>query len=146
MTSDIHKFLETKQLALAGVSRQKQKFGNSLYKTLTKRGYSIFPVHPELLEYEGTKCFSHVSDLPAETDGLIICTAPDQALILINEAVAHGIKQIWLQQGAENPELISSFNDKDINLITGKCILMYAEPVTSFHKFHRGLAKLFGKF
>ena len=145
MTTDVVKFLETKNRALAGVSRQKQKFGNTLYKTLTKRGLTILPVHPELSEFEGAKCYNRISDLPAEIDGLIICTAPDKALNLINEAIAHGIKQIWLQQGAENPELIRTFESSDINLITGKCILMYAQPVTSFHKFHRFLAKLFGK-
>lgn len=146
MTSDIQKFLETKNRALAGVSRQKQKFGNTLYKTLTKRGLTILPVHPELVEFEGTKCYNRISDLPAQTDGLIICTAPDAAMKLIQEAITHGIRQIWLQQGAENTELLSAFSESDINLITGKCILMYAEPVNSFHKFHRGLARLFGKY
>lgn len=146
MTTDVVKFLETKNRALAGVSRHKQKFGNTLYKTLTKRGLTILPVHPELNEYEGAKCYNRISDLPAEIDGLIICTAPDKAVNLINEAIARGIKQIWLQQGAENPELIRAFESSEINLITGKCILMYAQPVTSFHKFHRFLAKLFGKF
>jgi hypothetical protein len=32
-----------------------------------------------------------------------------------------------------------------VNLVTGQCILMFAEPVEGFHKFHRNLKKLFGR-
>jgi hypothetical protein len=32
-----------------------------------------------------------------------------------------------------------------VNLVAGQCILMFAEPVEGFHKFHRNLKKLFGR-
>jgi len=35
-------------------------------------------------------------------------------------------------------------NEKKIDLIDKECIFMYAEPVTSIHKFHRTLRKIFG--
>lgn len=43
------------------------------------------------------------------------------------------------------PELVALGKQLGLNLLHGKCILMYAEPVRSFHKWHRGFMKLIGK-
>jgi hypothetical protein len=32
-----------------------------------------------------------------------------------------------------------------LNMVSGKCIMMYAEPVRSIHKWHRGFMKLIGR-
>lgn len=103
------------------------------------------PVHPEITEFEGVKCFKSLQELPSEVDALLINTSPEHSVKLIREATDRGISQIWLQQGAESPEIIKEFENSSINLVHGKCILMYAKPVTSFHAIHRGIARLFGK-
>ena len=52
----INNFTSQKNIAVAGVSRKKQKFGNAIYKELTKRGYNVYPVNPNLDEYKGKTC------------------------------------------------------------------------------------------
>ena len=46
MNTIIEKFVSDKNIALIGVSSDKKKFGNMLLLELTKKGYTVFPVHP----------------------------------------------------------------------------------------------------
>ena len=71
---DIEKFLEPKNLAIAGVSRNPKKFGHLVYEELEKRGYDVYPVNPPPLKLHGENCFRSVSDLPAGVDRLLILT------------------------------------------------------------------------
>ena len=142
----INEFLSQPVWAVAGVSRDKKKFGSYLYVNLKKRGRSVVPVNPNMQEFDGDVCYQTIDKLPPEVTGLVICTPPETSMKLISEAIIRGIRQIWLQQGAENAEVLEKYRTAGINLVSGKCLLMYAEPVDSVHKFHRFLAKLFGRF
>ena len=65
---------------LLSVYRKTKKFGGTLYKELIKAGYNMVPVNPHLQEFEGKKCYASVSELPAETDAVIIVTKPQQTI------------------------------------------------------------------
>jgi predicted CoA-binding protein len=54
-------------------------------------------------------------------------------------------RQVWLQQGAETSELLALGRELELDLVAGKCILMYAQPVRSFHWCHRVVMKLMGQ-
>ena len=72
-------------------------------------------------------------------------TKKDQTASIVRDAKGLGLKQIWIQQMADSKEAINELKDTDINFITGECILMHYKP-HSFHKFHKTLKKIFGKF
>lgn len=143
--ASIKEFLAQKNLAIAGISKTKNKFGNTIFKELKKKNYHLYPIHPEMKEYEGIDCFPEVNSLPEEVSGIIICTKPDKAEKLANEAIEKGIKHIWLQQGAQNKATLKMAEQNNINLITKECVLMFAEPSAFIHRFHRGINKFFGK-
>ena len=64
---------------------------------------------------------------------------------MLRDAVQAGMSKIWLQQGSDSPEVKAVAGELGVTPITGKCILMYAQPVKSFHAWHRGFARLFGQ-
>ena len=142
----IHEFLAPKKLAIAGVSRDPKKFGYAVYKELKQKGFEIYPVNPNADEIDGMKCYKQIIMLPPDVDRLLIVTPKDRTSILIEEAVAKRIPYIWIQQKSETKEAIDFALSKKVNLIARQCILMHAEPVKSFHKFHRGINKIFGLF
>jgi len=142
--ASIKEFLAQKHLAIAGVSKGKNKFGNTIFKELSKKNYQLYPVHPKLIEYENINCYPNIKSLPAEVSGLIICIKPDKAEKLVNEAVEKGIRHIWLQQGAHNDSTLKMSNEHNINLITKQCVLMFAAPDAFIHRFHRGINKMLG--
>jgi uncharacterized protein len=143
--SAVDNFISQKTFAVVGVSRDKRKFGNTIYTELKKRKYKIYPVNSGANEIDGDKCFASVKEIPEKPDAIILCVKPEKTETVLKEAVEIGIKNIWMQQGSESEEAINYCKENNVNLIHNECVLMFMEPVGSVHKFHRFLWKLFGK-
>lgn len=143
----IESFVSQSSIAIAGVSANKQKFGNAVLKELNKQEkYRLYPIHPLMEEVYGLTCCKKVADLPGDVSAIFISTKPDHTVALINDAKQHGIKHIWVQQGAENDEVLAMADDPDANIICKQCILMFAEPSAFIHRAHRWLKKKFGNY
>lgn len=142
---NIDTFFESKLKAVIGVSRKKNKFGGMVYTELKKKGFNLVPVNPNTSEIDGDTCFNSIDALPPEVDAAIVLTKRQQTPEVVKQLIDKGISNIWLQQESETPDAIALVNEKGTNLVHGKCIFMFAEPVTGFHNFHRGLARLFGR-
>jgi predicted CoA-binding protein len=145
MDAAVEDFIASKRLAIAGVSRSGTKFGNAAYKELRTRGFEVFQIHPEAESINGEPCYRNLSDLRGKVDGVVVSVPPAQAEKVLHDAAEAGVRNVWLQQGAETPDLLTLGRDLDLNLVSGKCILMYAPPVRGFHGFHRFIAKLLGQ-
>ena len=143
---DIDEFLAQKTLAIVGVSRSGKKFGNTILKDLTKLGYRLLPVHPEAPEVDGVRAYPSFAALPEPVGGLIVCVPPAQAESVVKEAAAHGIRRVWLQQGAGSAEAIKSCQENGISVVHGECVLMYPKPTTAWiHGAHRWVWDLLGR-
>ncbi len=142
--SDIDTFFSNDKIALIGLSRNKDKFGNMIYDELSKRGYQMLPIHhaPKIGDIE---CYPNVESLPEDMRAIIICTKSDNMSGLIDSAIQRGITNIWIQQGASNQEIKQFVGRDDLTIIDNECILMYI-PKNGFpHNFHHWLWRLLGK-
>lgn len=144
--SSINAFLEPKEMAVCGVSRNKKKFGRVVYDTLKERGFKLYGVNPNMTDIDGDPCFHDVSHLPGHVKYLYIVTPGKQTEGIVAKAIDKGIHNIWMQQMSESDEAIDLAEQNGISLIKKECILKFAEPVTGVHKFHRFLSKLFGMY
>ena len=145
MDQNIQDFIQLKRLAILGVSRSGKKFGNSIHSELKQRGVETFIVHPQAEEIDGAKCYPNLAALQGLVDGVVICLPPSQSGQALRDAAASGIRKVWLQHGAESPEVLAIAKELDLQPVAGKCILMYAPPVRSFHGWHRWFARVFGQ-
>jgi len=141
----INQFIENQPIALVGVSRNPKKFGYTAFKELKEKGMKIIPVNPLADEIMGEKSYPDVGSLPEEVRGIIVMTKKDKTAAIVREALAKGIREIWIQQMADSREALTELKASDINFITGECILMHYKP-HSIHKLHRNLRKLFRTF
>lgn len=139
-------FLEGSEFAMAGVSRDRKKFGGALFADLNGRGFRIYPINPNADKIDGHDCYPDVTSLPEHVQKLFIVTAKKETVPLVEQAVRKGISKIWIQQMSETPEAIRLAEENNIDLITRECMYMHAEPVGSIHKFHRAVRKFFGRF
>ncbi len=146
MDQSIQDFIGSKRLAIVGYSRNGRKFGNQAYAELQQRGYQVFAVHPTQKEIGGVPCYPNLQALQGKIDGVLISLPPKQAVSVLEEAASIGVKNIWLQQGAESAEVLEVAKRLGLHVVSKKCVLMYAPPVRSFHGWHRSLAKLFGQY
>jgi uncharacterized protein len=138
-------FLAQEALALAGASRGGKKFGNTIFKDLSVKGYRVHLVHPDAREIDGAACVSSLEELPEAVGGLVLVVPPAQSEKLVREAHAAGIPRVWMQQGAESPTAIEYCRANGMEVVHGECIMMFAEPVHGLHSFHRWVSKVFGK-
>lgn len=133
-------------IAVIGVSRDKKKFGNIIYRELRDRNMNVFPVNPLVNEIEGFPCVPDIKSLKNIPELVILVVKPPLTLQLIKENMKRDIKHFWLQPGAQSPEVIQFCKENNIPFTAGKCVLMYLEPVKGIHSVHRFFNKLFGKY
>lgn len=146
MVSQAHidAFLNNGSMALAGMSRSGKKFGNIAFKTLSEKGYKLYPIHPEAHEFGGVKAFPSINDLPVDIENLLLVIPPAQTESLVKQIPGSHIKRVWMQQGAESETAIAFCQEHHIPVVHGTCILMHTQPA-GIHKFHHWLMGLFGK-
>lgn len=142
---DVDAFVGQEKLAVVGVSRKKNKFGNTLFRELKKKGYTVFPVNANADTIEGEKCYPDLKSLPDKVGGAVIVVPPAQTETVVKDAAEAGIKRVWMQLGSESDTAIDFCKENDITVIANECIFMFADPVNSIHKFHRWIWKLFKK-
>ena len=136
-------FVSGKRLAVVGVSRTRG-FANDIYRHLKESGYTVFPVNDGADEVGGEKCYRRLDDVPEPVDGVVIVVKPERSEGVVADCARLGIKRVWLQQGAESEAALARCQEAGITAVHHACVLMYANP-RGFHKFHRGLVKLFGR-
>lgn len=135
-------FFDQKVIVIAGVSRNKHKFGNLVYKELKAAGYRVLAINPNLNRIDGEHCFSSLLEIEGEVGSLLICT--ESAATVYQEALVKGVQNIWFQNGIDALGIIGS-PKPDTNIILGECILMYACPRKLPHSIHRFVWRICGK-
>jgi hypothetical protein len=145
MKQAIREFVYCRTIAIVGASRAGKKFGNLAYRELRKNGYEVLAVHPNAETIEGDPCYPSLRDLPRTPDGALISVPPDKVEAVLREAAQLGIRRVWLQPGSETPALINLAGVLGLSAVYDQCILLYMQPVRSFHAFHRAVVKLFGR-
>jgi predicted CoA-binding protein len=136
----INEFMAQKKLALVRASRKTPVSGFSIDKELGAKGYSVSVVYLDE-DAPGSK----LKDLKEPMGGVILAVPADQTEKAVREAIEAKIPRVWIQKNSASKEALKLCEQKGILTIHGECIMMFAEPVKSFHAFHRFLWKLFGK-
>lgn len=140
----VQDFVSQHTLAVVGVSRSGKKFANFAYRELRTKGYHLIPVNPAAETVEGDRCYPTLLNLPVRVDGALVVAPPEQTLQIVRDAVAAGIRRVWLQQGAESQEAIDVCKEAGVSVVAGECILMFAGTGHWIHGVHRFGRRLFG--
>jgi predicted CoA-binding protein len=140
----VEDFIAQKALAVVGVSRGGQKFGNMAYRELKAKGYQLYPIHPSAETLEGDRAYKDFGSLPEKVGGALIVVPPAQTEKVVQEADAAGITRVWMQQGSESEAAIRFCQENGIAEVHGECIMMFAGK-NFFHKPHRWVWGMLGK-
>jgi predicted CoA-binding protein len=125
MKQEIEEFLKAKAFGVAGASTDRHKYGNKVLRCYQQHGLTAIPVNPKEAEVEGAKSVASVLDLPAEVESISVITPPAVTEQVVEQAAAKGIKNIWMQPGAESPRAVAACREHGINVIAdGSCILV----------------------
>lgn len=139
-------FLASKTFAVVGVSADRQKFGNAVFRAMRDQGLSVVPVHRTLDRVEEAKCYHSVKELQGLAEAVVTVVPPTETERLVEECAGGGIRRIWMQQGSGSDRAIALAREQGMEVVHGECLLMFLEPVRSAHAFHRWLKKLVGRY
>lgn len=125
MEKKIEDFLKGKAFGVVGASSDRSKYGNRVLRCCQMHGMKAVPVNPKEKEIEGAACVASVLDLPEEVESLSVITPPSVTEQVVEQAFRKGIRNVWMQPGAESPAAVSYCLEHGINVIAdGSCILV----------------------
>jgi predicted CoA-binding protein len=121
----IQQFLKAPAFAVVGASDDQSKWGYKAYKTYLRHGMTAYPVNTRCKEIEGKPVFPSLSELPEKVEAISVITPPPVTEKVVDDAIAAGVKHIWMQPGAESEVAVEKAEKAGLNVIHGgPCILV----------------------
>jgi len=113
----------SKTVAVVGASSDRQKFGNKALRAFKAEGYRVIPINPNEREVEGMATYASVLEVPERIDMATLYVQPDVGLRLLPEFEQKQIGEIWVNPGADSPELLTEARRRKLNVIAGCSIV-----------------------
>jgi len=124
MSNSVSEFPKYRKWAVVGVSENREKYGNKIYRDLRDAGYTVFAVNPKLSTVEGDPCYASLQDLPEVPDVVDLVVPPAASLQVVEEALAAGIKRIWFQPGSESSAAVDKARAAGMEVVYDACIMI----------------------
>ncbi len=120
----MHAMLAASSYAVVGASRDRDKYGFLVYHSLKAAGKTAFPINPNAAEVDGDFCYPALSALPQRPEVAVMVVPPAVTESAVAECARLGIKQIWMQSGAESPAALTTCRENSIAVVAGGPCLM----------------------
>lgn len=96
-----------KTVVVIGASNNRSKYGNKALRAFEHQGYRVIPINPHEQEVEGHRAYASVLDVPGEIDMATVYVPGHIGVKVIDELAKRGIAVIWLNPGADEPEVVA---------------------------------------
>ena len=124
-TDPIERFLDSPAFGVVGASARRHKYGNKVLRCYQQNGRRAIPVNPHEREVEGSACVASVLDLAEDVQSISVITPPPVTERVVDEAIRKGIRNVWMQPGAESERAVAACKAAGINVIAdGSCVLV----------------------
>ena len=111
--------------ALVGASNKPEKYGYKIFQFLIKAGFKTVPINLQEKEILSITAYPTLTaamhKLPI--DIVIFVLPPEKGEALLPEVKVLGVKKLWLQPGAESPNIINYCAKNKITCIQHHCIM-----------------------
>src|SRR6266446_5127295 len=104
-------------VAIIGASADRNKFSNKAIHAHLRAGYDVYPVNPKEETIEGLTCYRSVLEIPVELERISLYLPPAVGVRILDDIAKKGCKELWVNPGAESPELIQKAQTLGLNAI-----------------------------
>ena len=111
-------------VAVVGATDNAMKYGSVIYRDLKRKGYAVFPVNPNRTEVDGDKAYPSLEELPESPTIVNIVVPPSVTIGVLKKSLELGLKNVWLQPGAESPESLAFLQEHGFNYLANACIMV----------------------
>lgn len=120
---EIKEIFSLKNVAVVGMSKNKEKAAHYVPKYLSENGYNIIPVNPTADQILDKKSYHSLDEIDQDIDIVDVFRPSDQVLPVIQEAIKKKPKVIWLQEGIHNSEAEELARKEGIKVVFNRCML-----------------------
>lgn len=115
---------DAEAIAVVGLSSNPDRPSNEVAEFLQSRGYRIVPVNPNETEVLGERAYPSLSDVPEDVriDVVDVFRRAEHTPEVAEQAVARGVKVLWLQEGIANDDARRIAEDAGLTVVMGVCI------------------------
>jgi predicted CoA-binding protein len=115
---------EATTVAVVGATDDTSKFGSVIYRDLKRKGFTVYPVNLERPTVDGDKAYPSLDTLPVEPTIVNIVVPPESAIGVLQKCLKLGLTNVWLQPGAESPQVMDFLQKHDFNYLANACIMV----------------------
>ncbi len=114
---------ETKTIAMVGASANWNRPSYFAMKYLLDRGYRVMPVNPGAVGQEilGQPVHASLDTLPVKADMVDIFRNAEAAGPIVDEAIRHGAKVVWMQLGVRNDAAAARAEQAGLKVVMNRC-------------------------
>lgn len=116
-----------KTVAVIGASANRAKFGNRAVRAYERQGYNVIPINPNEAEVEGRKTYRSVLDVPGPIDMATVYVPGHIGVKVMEELAQKGIPEVWLNPGADDPNVLERARELGVNVIVACSIMSIGE-------------------
>lgn len=116
-------FDECRTIAVVGLSSKPTRASNGVAGFMRSKGYQVIPVNPFESEVFGEESFGKLADVPVGIDLVDIFRRSDAAGHTVDEAVAAGVKAVWMQEGVVDEEAAKRAEEAGLMVVMDRCWL-----------------------
>ena len=114
-------------IAIIGASNDRRKFGNKALRAFRRQGYTVVAVNPHEETIEGERAYRTVLDYPGPIDEASLYVQPEVGVTVIGDLAEKKIPAVWLNPGADGPEVIRRAQEVGVRPIVACSILGVGE-------------------
>ncbi len=90
---------------------------------MRSHGYKVIAVNPNETEVFGDKAYASLADIPDKIDLVDVFRKSNEAGSAVDEAIALGVKAVWLQEGVIDDAAAQRAQDAGMLVVMDRCWL-----------------------
>jgi len=110
-------------VAVIGASTNRAKYGNKAVRAFLAEGRTVYPINPSEEQIEGLKAYASVLDVPGPLDMATFYLPPKWGLRAADDVIEKGIPLVYLNPGADSPELVEKLQSAGVEVIVACSIV-----------------------
>ncbi|MBE0619999.1 MAG: CoA-binding protein [Burkholderiales bacterium] len=112
-----------KTIAVVGYSPKPGRASHTIARRMQQFGFRIIPVRPGISEGLGEKAYPDLASVPDPVDLANVFRSGKYVPEVLDQCLRLGIKNIWMQEGAEHEESAERARAAGMNVVMGRCIM-----------------------
>lgn len=119
-----------KIIAVVGLSADSGKPSHYVPAYMQQHGYRILPVNPLVETVLGEQSYATLAELPMRPDIVNVFRLPKFIPAIVDEMLALGFKNLWVQTGIINLEAAERAEAGGIQVVMDRCIMVEHRRMT----------------